>query len=119
MAKRLVIETIVLNDIYFDENNIAQDCTRYEYLVKQVSDNKPIAQYKVLSEAEKLVREANNTLEAWFEESEANKQAIYDSRNGRRYIYHRGQKLSKFARDLQIEQVVELDDKTGYGAWLW
>ncbi len=119
MAKRLVIETLELNDIYFDENSIAQNFTRYEYLVKRASDGKPIAQYKVLSEAEKHVREDNNTLEAWFEESKDNKQAIYDARNGQRYVYHNGQKLSKFAKDLQIEQVVELDDKSGYGAWLW
>lgn len=58
-------------------------------------------------------------LKEWFEESEANKQAIYDSRNGRRYIYHRGQKLSKFAKELEVEQVVALEDKSGYGAWLY
>lgn len=58
------------------------------------------------------------TLKEWFAESEQNLQAIYDARNGQRYIYHRGQKLSKFAQNLHIEQVVGLSDK-GYGAWLY
>ena len=55
----------------------------------------------------------------WFNESEENKQAIYDGRNGRRYIYYRNQKLTKFAKNLFIEQVVELEDKSGFGAWLY
>lgn len=59
------------------------------------------------------------TLKEWFSESEENKQAIYDSRNGRRYIYHRGQRLTKFAQNLCIEQVVELDNESGFGAWLY
>lgn len=59
------------------------------------------------------------TLKEWFTESEQNLQAIYDSRNGRRYIYHRGQRLTKFAQNLHIEQCVELDDKSGNGAWLY
>lgn len=59
------------------------------------------------------------TLKEWFNESEQNKQAIYYSRNGRRYIYHRGQKLSKKAMNLDINEVVELSDKSGYGAWLY
>ena len=58
-------------------------------------------------------------LKEWFEESKQNKQAIYDSRNGRRYIYHNGQRLSRFAKNLCIDQVVELDDKSGFGAWVY
>lgn len=60
------------------------------------------------------------TLKEWFAESEKNVQAIYDARNGKRYVYKRGQKLTKFAQNLQVEQDVELDDGSGnYGAWLY
>ena len=59
------------------------------------------------------------TLKEWFNESEQNKQAIYDARNGRRYIYYYGQKLSKKAMNLNISEVVELGDKSGFGAWLY
>ena len=57
------------------------------------------------------------TLKEWFEESEENLQAIYDARNGRRYIYTRGQKLSKFAQNLVIEQVIDIEG--GWGAWVY
>lgn len=57
------------------------------------------------------------TLKEWFKESEQNKQAIMDAKNGRRYIYYRNTK-SKIALNCWIEQVVELDDKSGFGAWL-
>ena len=58
------------------------------------------------------------TLKEWFAESEQNKQAIYCARNGRDYCYKNGQRLSKFAQNLRIEQVVDLD-VGGYGAWLY
>lgn len=62
------------------------------------------------------------TLKEWFEESEQNIQAIYDARNGRRYVYKRGQRLSKFAQNLNVEQVVDLEENhkfIGWGAWLY
>ena len=62
------------------------------------------------------------TLKEWFAESELNVQAIYDSRNGRRYAYYRGQKLSKFAQNLHVEQVVPLRNGKNFevfGAWLY
>ena len=55
----------------------------------------------------------------WFNESKQNKQAIYYGRNGHCYVYYNGQRLSNFAKKLYIEQVVELDDKSGFGAWLY
>lgn len=57
-------------------------------------------------------------LKEWFAESQTNKQAIYDGHNGKRYVYYNGQRLTKFAENLQVEQVVELDDDASYGAWL-
>lgn len=53
----------------------------------------------------------------WFNESENNLQAIYDAKNGRRYVYTRNKKLSKFAQNLTIEQVVDI--KGGFGAWVY
>ena len=60
------------------------------------------------------------TLKEWFAESEDNIQAIYDGRNGKRYLYKRGKKLSKFAQNLVIEQEVYLinEMKGKKGAWL-
>lgn len=58
-------------------------------------------------------------LKEWFSQDEKNKQAIYYSRNGRRYIYFRNKKISNFAKKLNIDQVVELDDGSGFGAWLY
>ena len=59
------------------------------------------------------------TLKEWFDESEQNVQAIYDARNGQRYIYKRGQRLSKFAKKLFVEQVVQLEHSDLFGAWLY
>lgn len=59
------------------------------------------------------------TLKQWFAESETNVQAIYDARNGQRYIYKRGQRLSKFAQNLKVEQVVQLEHSDLWGAWLY
>lgn len=59
------------------------------------------------------------TLEQWFAKSEKNVQALYDSRNGHRYCYKRGQKLSKTAKKLIVEQEVDLIDGCGKGAWLY
>ena len=59
------------------------------------------------------------TLKEWFAESEHNVQAIYCARNGQTYVYKRGQRLSKFAQNLVIEQVVELDHSDNFGAWLY
>ena len=61
------------------------------------------------------------TLKEWFKEDTKNVQAIYDSmNNGRRYVYYREQKLTKFAQNLCVEQVVELSDGSGnLGAWLY
>ena len=54
---KYTIETLELIDIYFDENDIAQNYIRNEYLVKRASDGCPVAQFKTLTEAERLVRE--------------------------------------------------------------
>lgn len=64
------------------------------------------------------------TLKEWFAESEDNIQAIYDARNGRRYIYKRGQRLSKKAQNLIVEQVVDITTSVnhefiGWSAWLY
>ena len=60
------------------------------------------------------------TLKQWFAESEKNVQAIYDAKNGRRYVYTRNCRLTKFAANLQVEQVVELEWTDGlWGAWLY
>ena len=62
------------------------------------------------------------TLKEWFNESEQNVQAIYYARNGQRYVYKRGQKLTRFAQRLRIEQVVDLAKNhkfIGWGAWLY
>lgn len=53
----------------------------------------------------------------WFNENENNLQAVYDAKNGRRYIYKRNSKLSKFAKNLKVEQVVDVEG--GFGAWLY
>ena len=58
------------------------------------------------------------TPKEWFQESEQNKQAIRYGRNGQKYIYHRNTK-SEIALNSDIEEVVELNDKSGYGAWLY
>lgn len=62
------------------------------------------------------------TLKEWFAESKENIQAIYDSRNGHRYVYKNGQRLTKFAQNLCVDQVVDLEEKgnfVGWGAWLY
>lgn len=57
------------------------------------------------------------TLKEWFKESEQNKQAIMWGNNGKKYIYYRNTK-SKTALNSRVVEVVELNDKSGYGAWL-
>lgn len=57
------------------------------------------------------------TLQEWFNENENNLQAVYISKNGRSYLYKRNTKLTKFAKNLIIEQIVKING--GFGAWLY
>lgn len=57
------------------------------------------------------------TLKEWFNESNQNKQAIMYAKNGRKYIYYRNTK-SQLALNSWVEEVVELNDGSGFGAWL-
>lgn len=58
------------------------------------------------------------TLKEWFNDSNENKQAVYDAKNGRRYVYYRNSK-SKLLNKLIVEEVVELNDGSGFGAWVY
>ena len=54
---KYIIETLTLNDNYFDENDIAQDYTRNEYLVKRASDGYPVAQFQYYWQAEQFIKD--------------------------------------------------------------
>lgn len=107
MAKITQIETLELNDFYFDENGQPQYNIRYEYLVKRANDGFPLAQFKTMTEAEQYASEIEEGTRP-YEKRTIDQIFSQQQRIIKPYLKHECLQEEKIFTKKQLAKLVEL-----------